>query len=63
MENFVPTMWYVSVKYSLLLFINLGRVCDKGLCFKTEPSAERPGQPAKTCFNTAAYTATTWNGM
>ena len=42
---------------------NWGRVCDKGLCFKTEPSAERPGQPVKISLNTAAYTGTTWNGM
>ena len=34
-----------------MLSINWGRVCDKGLCFKTEPSAERPGQPVKTFIN------------
>ena len=43
--------------YSYLLNIHYcysltgGRVCNKGLCFKTEPCAGRPGQPAKMCLN------------
>ena len=43
--------------YSYLLNIHYcysltgGRVCNKGLCFKTEPCAGWPGQPAKMCLN------------
>ena len=34
-----------------MLSIKWGRVCDKRLCFKPEPSAECPDQPAKTFIN------------
>ena len=46
--NIFRPMFY---RYSLLLSINSGRVCEKGLCFKTQPSAEWPGQAVKIFLN------------